>query len=66
MELKGLITERRNRASADLDNLSALEIATLMNRQDAKVLRAVRLVLPWQLPATPGAQRAEPWHPGDS
>ena len=46
MELKGLKTERQNRASADLDKLSALEIATLMNRQDAKVLRAVRLVLP--------------------
>jgi N-acetylmuramic acid 6-phosphate etherase len=46
MELKELKTERRNRASADLDKLSALEIAALMNRQDAKVLRAVRLVLP--------------------
>jgi N-acetylmuramic acid 6-phosphate etherase len=46
MELRGLKTERRNRASADLDKLSALEIAALMNRQDAKVLRAVRLVLP--------------------
>jgi len=46
MELKGLKTERQNRASADLDKLSALEIAMLMNRQDAKVLRAVRLVLP--------------------
>ena len=42
MKLSGLKTERQNRASADLDKLSALEIATLMNRQDAKVLRAVR------------------------
>jgi N-acetylmuramic acid 6-phosphate etherase len=31
---------------AELDRLSALEIATLMNRQDSKVLRAVRRVLP--------------------
>jgi N-acetylmuramic acid 6-phosphate etherase len=46
MELNGLKTERQNRASADLDKLSALEIATLMNRQDAKVLRAVRDALP--------------------
>jgi len=46
MELHGLKTERQNRASVDLDKLSALEIATLMNRQDAKVLRAVRNALP--------------------
>jgi N-acetylmuramic acid 6-phosphate etherase len=46
MKLSGLKTERQNRASADLDKLSALEIATLMNRQDAQVLRAVRAVLP--------------------
>ncbi|MGD0799859.1 MAG: N-acetylmuramic acid 6-phosphate etherase [Terracidiphilus sp.] len=46
MELNGLKTERQNRASVDLDKLSALEIATLMNRQDAKVLRAVRNALP--------------------
>src|SRR5580658_1426935 len=46
MELSRLKTERQNRASGDLDKLSALEIATLMNRQDAKVLRAIRQVLP--------------------
>jgi N-acetylmuramic acid 6-phosphate etherase len=46
MKLGGLKTERPNRASAGLDQLSALEIATLMNRQDAQVLRAVRRVLP--------------------
>jgi N-acetylmuramic acid 6-phosphate etherase len=44
--LSGLKTERQNRASSDLDKMSALEIATLMNRQDAKVLRAVRHALP--------------------
>jgi N-acetylmuramic acid 6-phosphate etherase len=44
--LSDLDTERQNRASADLDKLSALEIATLMNREDAKVLRAVRQALP--------------------
>ena len=44
--LTGLETERQNRASSDLDKMSALEIATLMNRQDAQVLRAVRKALP--------------------
>jgi N-acetylmuramic acid 6-phosphate etherase len=44
--LSGLETERQNRASSDLDKMSALEIATLMNRQDVRVLRAVRQALP--------------------
>jgi N-acetylmuramic acid 6-phosphate etherase len=44
--LSELKTESQNPASADLDNLSALEIATLMNRRDAKVLLAVRKALP--------------------
>ncbi len=44
--LKRLRTERRNPASANLDKLTALEIATLMNRQDAQVLRAVREAVP--------------------
>jgi N-acetylmuramic acid 6-phosphate etherase len=46
MVLSDLNTERQNRASSDLDKLSALEIATLMNSEDAKVLRAVRQALP--------------------
>jgi N-acetylmuramic acid 6-phosphate etherase len=46
MRLSGLKTEQRNRVSADLDMLSALEISTLMNREDAKVLRVVRKALP--------------------
>ncbi len=44
--LKRLKTERTNRDSTDLDRLGALEIATLMNRQDARVSRAVRRALP--------------------
>src|SRR5437762_478654 len=35
-----LVTERANRASAHLDRLDALGIAALMNREDARVLRA--------------------------
>ena len=46
MVLSGLGTERQNRASSNLDKMSALEIATLMNREDAKVLRAIRKALP--------------------
>ena len=39
-----LVTERANRASAHLDRLDALGIATLMNREDARVVRAVARV----------------------
>jgi N-acetylmuramic acid 6-phosphate etherase len=38
--------KRKQRASPDLDRLSALEIAKLMNRQDTTVAKAVRKVLP--------------------
>lgn len=44
--LNQLKTERQNRASADLDKMSALEVVTMMNSQDARVLRAVRQALP--------------------
>ena len=46
MQLKDLKTERQNRGSADLDKMSALEVASLMNRQDAIVPRAIKRVLP--------------------
>jgi N-acetylmuramic acid 6-phosphate etherase len=41
-----LITEQPNAASAELDRLSALEIARIMNSEDAKVAAAVQRVLP--------------------
>jgi N-acetylmuramic acid 6-phosphate etherase len=44
--LSRLKTERQNRASADLDQLTGLEIAKLMNREDARAIRAVRQALP--------------------
>ena len=40
------MTERRNPATENLDRMSALEIVTAMNREDAKVPRAIRKVLP--------------------
>jgi N-acetylmuramic acid 6-phosphate etherase len=45
-ELRRLGTEKTNSASADLDRKSALEIARIINREDAKVASAVRGALP--------------------
>jgi len=44
--IQQLGTERRNRAAAALDTMSALEIARLINREDQKVPRAVTQALP--------------------
>lgn len=41
-----LATERSNPASVDLDRKSALEIARIINREDAKVAAAVKRALP--------------------
>jgi N-acetylmuramic acid 6-phosphate etherase len=46
MQLQKLTTERRNRATEDLDVMTALEIVDVMNREDAAVPRAIRRVLP--------------------
>ncbi len=45
-ELRRLVTEKTNFASADLDRKSALEIARIINREDAKVAAAVKSALP--------------------
>jgi N-acetylmuramic acid 6-phosphate etherase len=44
--IQQLGTERRNRAAATLDTMSALAIARLINREDQKVPRAVAKALP--------------------
>ncbi len=44
--LEALESEKTNPASAQLDMLNALEIATVMNREDHKVAEAVSKVLP--------------------
>jgi len=44
--LSRLTTEQPNRASADLDLKSSLEIVTVINDEDAVVVRAVRRALP--------------------
>ncbi len=41
-ELRRLVTEKTNFASTDLDRKSALEIARIINREDAKVAAAVK------------------------
>lgn len=45
-EIRRLRTEEINPASKDLDSKSALEIATIINNEDAKVARAVKKALP--------------------
>jgi N-acetylmuramic acid 6-phosphate etherase len=45
-ELRRLGTEKTNSASADLDRKTALEIAGIINREDAKVAAAVQRALP--------------------
>ena len=46
MQLRELMTERRNRATENLDAMSAMELITIMNREDAAVPRAIHRVLP--------------------
>src|ERR1700739_921600 len=46
MPLKDLRTERRNRATENLDTMTSLELVTAMNREDAVVPRAIKRVLP--------------------
>ncbi len=45
-ELDQLATEQPNPASADLDQKSAIEIARIINSEDAKVASAVERALP--------------------
>ena len=45
-KLSQLATERQNRAAKNLDQKSSLEIARIINAQDAKVAAAVRAALP--------------------
>ena len=46
MQMNELTTERRNPATRNLDSMSALELVTVMNREDALVPRRVRRALP--------------------
>lgn len=46
MQLKELTTERPNQATENLDTMTALELVTAMNREDMKVPRAIKNVLP--------------------
>ena len=45
-DIRRLGTEQRNRAAKDLDRKSARQIATIINREDAKVAKAVSKSLP--------------------
>jgi N-acetylmuramic acid 6-phosphate etherase len=46
LNLNTMTTESRNVNTMDLDNMSALQIVTVMNREDEKVPRAVAACLP--------------------
>lgn len=46
MQLNKLLTERRNRATENLDTMTSLEFVAAMNREDAAVPRAIKRVLP--------------------
>lgn len=46
MDLSHMTTERRNQATLDLDTMTALEIATVMNREDRNVPLAIEKALP--------------------
>ena len=46
MDLSCMTTERRNAATMELDQMSALEIATVMNQEDRRVPLAIEEALP--------------------
>ena len=46
MDLSHMTTEKRNAATMDLDQMSALEIATVMNQEDRKVPLTIERALP--------------------
>ena len=46
VDLSRLTTEQRNPATMDLDQMSPLEIAAVMNQEDKKAVLAVQQVLP--------------------
>lgn len=46
INLKKMITESRNPASADIDTLSTLDVLTVINQEDKKVPLAVEAAIP--------------------
>lgn len=46
VSLEHLITENRNPETMDLDSMTPMEIVTVMNREDERVVNAVKEVLP--------------------
>ncbi len=46
MQLKALSTERRNRATENLDTMPTIDLVAAMNHEDAVVPRAIKRVLP--------------------
>jgi|SRR5215471_3144463 len=47
VDLRRLTTEKTNVASTDLDRKSSIEIARIINSEDARIAAAVKRALPW-------------------
>lgn len=58
MNLQNMTTERRNRATENLDAMTPLEIAQAMNREDHRVPEAIEPVLPQIAAAIAAAETA--------
>ncbi|NST73753.1 N-acetylmuramic acid 6-phosphate etherase [Enterococcus faecalis] len=56
MNLEGLTTEARNEATKKIDQVSTLEMVTLINQEDQKVAQAIEKVLPQIAAAIEGAE----------
>lgn len=46
MDLTSMVTEKRNQNTMNLDQMSSLEIVSVMNKEDLKVPQAIEVVLP--------------------
>ena len=46
IDLRGMMTESRNPESMNLDEMTALEIVSVMNSEDMKVPQAIKSQLP--------------------
>lgn len=58
MEFRGMLTEARNPDTMTLDEMSALEIVTAMNREDRKVPEVIQGILPQIAAAVEMAEQA--------
>lgn len=46
LDLTNLTTERRNKDTINLDRMTSIEIATIMNKEDEKIIKSIKDTLP--------------------